>query len=143
MKRTKQQEEELDSFQSMNGFSNIISEKKKKIKMEDARLLGIGMNGGGGKKKMTDEERKKAIQNLSSQIMAKPSAIASSSTSSKKSDNYESLTLQSIMDIPIDYTLKTFVVFKSSRDFLWTNNITSNSKTCGLSSFVTGTPTSG
>ncbi|KAG2373870.1 hypothetical protein C9374_011755 [Naegleria lovaniensis] len=147
MKRNKQEDASSMSSTSNDSLPGSLNhDKKKKLKTEDARLLGIGMNGGADKKKMSDEERKKAIQNLSAQIMAKPSVIANSSSSlsntSKKSDNYDSLTFNSITEIPIDYTLKTFIVFKSSRDFLWTNNITSNSKTCGLSSFVTGTPTS-
>ena len=101
---------------------------RKKIKSDESnRLLTVGMS---EKKKANPEVLKKAIQNLGS-LHTKPAA-------KKKKTDESTQTCHTITEIPIDYTLKTFISFKSPVNFLWANNLSANSRVSGLSSFVTG-----
>ncbi|EFC39914.1 predicted protein [Naegleria gruberi] len=126
---------ENDHHSSSADSSSTTESKKPKLTEADNKLLNLGV--GATKRQVSEEQKKKLFQGFA--LLGKPSAVANK----KKIANQErELDVKLIKNIPIDYTLKTFITFKSSANFIWTNNISGNSKVVGLSSFVTGNSTS-
>ena len=126
---------ENDHHSSSADSSSTTESKKPKLTEADNKLLNLGV--GATKRQVSEEQKKKLMQGFA--LLGKPSAVVNK----KKIANQErELDVKLIKNIPIDYTLKTFITFKSSANFIWTNNISGNSKVVGLSSFVTGNSTS-